>query len=125
LLPAALGNVITAENAPRVAARVIVEGANGPVTSDADRTLKERGVVIVPDILANAGGVIVSYFEWVQNLQREVWPPEKVDSELARILGKAAHDVFDHADASGLDLRSAAFDIAVSRVKEALDATGF
>ncbi len=125
LLPAALGNVITVENAPRIAARVIVEGANGPITSDADRTLKERGIVIVPDILANAGGVIVSYFEWVQNLQREVWPLQRVDSELARILGKAAHDVFDHAEASGLDLRSAAFDIAVGRVKEALDATGF
>lgn len=125
LLPAALGDAITAENAPRIAARVIVEGANGPITSDADRSLKERGVPILPDILANAGGVIVSYFEWVQNLQREIWPLERVDRELERILGKAARDVFHHASEKKLDMRSAAFDIAVSRVKEALDAAGF
>lgn len=125
LVPAALGNAITVENAPRVGARVVVEGANGPVTSDADRMLRQRGVVIVPDILANAGGVIVSYFEWVQNLQREVWTLEQVDAELARILGRAARDVFAHAAAEDLDLRSSAFDIAVERVKDALDATGF
>ncbi|WP_202944006.1 Glu/Leu/Phe/Val family dehydrogenase [Parvibaculum lavamentivorans] len=125
LIPAALGNVITAENAPHIAAPVIVEGANGPVTGEADRLLKERGIAIVPDILASAGGVIVSYFEWVQNLQREVWSLEQVDAQLANILGKAARDVFDHAGENSLDFRSAAFDIAVSRVKEALDATGF
>ena len=125
LLPAALGDAITAENASRIAARTIVEGANGPITSDADRSLKARGVPILPDILANAGGVIVSYFEWVQNLQREVWPLERVDRELERILGRAARDVFDRAKREKLDMRSAAFDIAVSRVKEALDATGF
>src|SRR5690606_17321473 len=71
LLPAALGDAITTENAARIAARAIVEGANGPITADADRLLRERGVPILPDILANAGGVIVSYFEWAQNLQRE------------------------------------------------------
>lgn len=125
LLPAALGDAITAENAARIAARTIVEGANGPITADADRSLRERGVPILPDILANAGGVIVSYFEWAQNLQREVWPLERVDRELERILGKAAREVFDHAAKEKLDMRSAAFDIAVSRVKEALDATGF
>lgn len=125
LVPAALGNAITAANASRIEARVVVEGANGPVTSDADRILAGREIVIVPDILANAGGVIVSYFEWVQNLQREVWPLAQVDTELARILGEAARNVFDHAAERNLDLRSASFDIAVGRVKDALDATGF
>jgi len=125
LVPAALGDAITVENAARIAARTIVEGANGPVTSEADRLLRERGVPILPDILANAGGVIVSYFEWAQNLQREIWPLERVDRELERILGKAARDVLDRAAAEKLDMRSAAFDIAASRVKEALDATGF
>jgi glutamate dehydrogenase (NAD(P)+) len=95
------------------------------VTSEADRLLRERGVPILPDILANAGGVIVSYFEWAQNLQREIGPLERVDRELERILGKAARDVLDRAAAEKLDMRSAAFDIAASRVKEALDATGF
>lgn len=125
LVPAALGSVITAENANRIAARVVVEAANGPTTSEADRRLGERGITILPDILANSGGVIVSYFEWVQNLQREVWTLEKVDSQLIHILGKAARNVFAHTADKGLDFRSAAFDIAVSRVKEALDATGF
>ena len=125
LVPAALGGVITAENADRIAARVVVEAANGPTTSEADRRLGERGITILPDILANSGGVIVSYFEWVQNLQREVWTLEKIDSALVHILGKAAQNVFTHAADKGLDFRSAAFDIAVSRVKEALDATGF
>jgi glutamate dehydrogenase (NAD(P)+) len=124
LVPAALGGVITAENAPRIKASTVVEGANGPVTSDADLLLKDKGIVVVPDILANSGGVVVSYFEWVQNLQRVVWPLDRVDNELARILDNAAQQVFNHAAQKDLDLRSAAFDIAVSRVKEALDATG-
>lgn len=125
LVPAALGNAITEMNAGRISARAIIEGANGPLTREADEILGERGVDVIPDILANAGGVIVSYFEWVQNLQREVWPEERIEKELARILGNAAGGVFDHASENGLDYRSAAFDIAVARVKEALDATGF
>lgn len=124
LVPAALGGVITEENAPRLKAGVVVEGANGPVTSNADVLLQKRGIPVVPDILANAGGVIVSYFEWAQNLQREVWPLKRVDEELTRILDNAARHVFDHAAQENLDLRSSAFDIAVRRVKDALDATG-
>ncbi|MEX0839652.1 MAG: Glu/Leu/Phe/Val dehydrogenase dimerization domain-containing protein [Parvibaculum sp.] len=125
LVPAALGNAIHAGNAARLACRTVVEGANTPITAEADLMLRERGVTIIPDILANAGGVIVSYFEWVQNLQRQVWSLEKVDTELELILGNAARGVFAHAAEANLDLRSAAFDIAVRRVKEALDATGF
>lgn len=125
LVPAALENAITEKNAGRVSARTVVEAANGPLTCEADSMLRERGIEVVPDILANAGGVIVSYFEWVQNLQREVWPAERVTSELDRIIGDAAREVFFHSREKGLDLRSAAFDIAVARVKEALDATGF
>ncbi|MBX3504234.1 MAG: glutamate dehydrogenase [Parvibaculum sp.] len=125
LIPAALENAITEKNAGRVFARAVIEAANGPLTCEADSILRERGIDVVPDILANAGGVIVSYFEWVQNLQREVWPAERVNSELDRIIGDAARGVFLHSREKGLDLRSAAFDIAVARVKEALDATGF
>ncbi|MFN3935440.1 Glu/Leu/Phe/Val family dehydrogenase [Parvibaculum sp.] len=125
LVPAALGNAVTGDNADRISAGAIIEGANGPLTRQADEILAARGIDVVPDILANAGGVIVSYFEWVQNLQREVWPEERIEKELARILGKAAGEVFSHARDKKLDYRSAAFDIAVARVKEALDATGF
>lgn len=125
LVPAALGNAVTGDNAGKISARAIIEGANGPLTREADDILTGRGIDVVPDILANAGGVIVSYFEWVQNLQREVWPEERIERELARILGNAARGVFGHALEKKLDYRSAAFDIAVARVKEALDATGF
>ncbi|WP_339829592.1 Glu/Leu/Phe/Val dehydrogenase dimerization domain-containing protein [uncultured Parvibaculum sp.] len=125
LVPAALGDAIHAGNVDRVACHTLVEGANAPVTTEADLALRDRGVTIIPDILANAGGVIVSYFEWVQNLQRLVWPRAQVDAELERILGQATRDVLTHAAETGLDLRAAAFDIAVKRVKEALDVTGF
>ncbi|MBI1262823.1 MAG: hypothetical protein GC184_13975 [Rhizobiales bacterium] len=125
LIPAALGDAIHAGNAHKVKAAVIVEGANGPCTLDADRILGERKIPIIPDILANAGGVIVSYFEWVQNLQRHGWDLEKVDAELARTLKKAAHAVFEHAEDQKISLREACYDISVMRVKEALDATGF
>ena len=124
LVPAALGNAVTEDNAGQISARAIIEGANGPLTCEADQILGERGVDVVPDILANAGGVIVSYFEWVQNLQREVWSEERVAAALERILGEAADRVFTRAATSGLDFRSAAFDIAVARVKDALEATG-
>ena len=125
LIPAALGGVITQKNASSLNCRVVVEAANAPVTSEAEDALRKRNIEIVPDILANAGGVIVSYFEWVQNLQRRAWPLSKVDKELNRILRTAAGDVMTRAHDEDISLRAAAYEISVMRVKDALDATGF
>lgn len=119
LVPAALGNVLHARNAGDVKARLVVEGANHPTTPDADGILAERGIVVVPDIYANAGGVTVSYFEWVQNLQQFRWSAEKVDTELERIMEQAYDDVKRLATEHGTDLRTAAFVLAIGRVAEA------
>jgi glutamate dehydrogenase/leucine dehydrogenase len=94
LVPAAIGGQIRRDNAPRIAARLIVEGANGPTTPDADRVLGERGIPIVPDILANAGGVVVSYFEWVQNTENEQWDLEEVNHKLRQKMVRATAAVF-------------------------------
>jgi len=120
LVPAALENQITVDNARRVQARLIVEGANGPTTPDADRILQERHIVVVPDILANAGGVIVSYFEWVQDLQSYFWEEDEITRRLERILVRAFNDVIGASRQEQLDLRAAAYELAVSRVAEAL-----
>jgi glutamate dehydrogenase (NAD(P)+) len=135
LLPAALGGVIDDENADRIAARLIVEGANHPVTPLADEILKERGVVVVPDILANAGGVTVSYFEWVQNNQEMSWGLEDVNRQLERRLTHAfercrsfQQERADEAKAWGSDhlsMREAAFALAVERVTEAATLRGY
>ena len=125
LIPAALGGAITRDNAASLNCRHIVEAANAPVTPEAEKILNERNIEIVPDILANAGGVIVSYFEWVQNLQRRAWPLFKVDRELNRILREAAHAVMTRAHDEGISLRAASYEVAAMRVKDALDATGF
>ncbi len=119
LVLAALEGQITERNAPSVRARVIAEGANGPVTPDADPILAERGVIVVPDILCNAGGVIVSYFEWVQNLQSFAWPANEVADRLAQVLNGAYDEVARVRDAEGIDARLAAHTIAVARVAEA------
>ncbi len=119
LVLAALEGQITAENAGRVRARVIAEGANGPVTPDADPILAERGVVTVPDILCNAGGVIVSYFEWVQNLQSFAWPADQVAERLEQVIGRAYDEVAEVRRREGIDARLAAHLIAVGRVAEA------
>jgi glutamate dehydrogenase (NAD(P)+) len=119
LVLAALEGQITADNAVDVRARVIAEGANGPVTPDADPILAERGVVTVPDILCNAGGVIVSYFEWVQNLQSFSWPAEQVAERLRQVIGRAYDEVARVRKADGIDARLAAHAIAVARVAEA------
>ncbi len=124
LVPAALGGQFTAANAPAVQARLIVEGANGPTTGEADRVLQERGVFIVPDILANAGGVIVSYFEWVQDLQFFFWKEDEVNSRLRDILIGAFHRTLGVARREGVDLRTAAMMEAVSRVARATKLRG-
>jgi glutamate dehydrogenase (NAD(P)+) len=124
LIPAATGEVIDAGNVADVRAKTIIEAANHPVTAEADATLNERGVTVVPDILANAGGVVVSYFEWTQNIQQFRWPEERVNDELAQRIIAAYRDVRDHAG-DGTTLRDAAFSIAVSRVAQAIRLRGF
>jgi len=120
LVPAALGGAITGENARRVRAHAIAEAANGPISEGADATLCKRGIPVLPDILVNAGGVTVSYFEWVQNLQRFSWELEEVQSRLRARLEVAAQAVFDSAGAERCSLREAAYCIATRRLKEAL-----
>jgi glutamate dehydrogenase (NAD(P)+) len=124
LVPAALEGQITAANAARIAAWAIVEGANGPVTADADRILDRRGVIVVPDILANAGGVVVSHLEWVQDLQGFFWDEEQVDAGMRRRMSKAFADVSTLARARGVSLRRAAYLLAVDRVARAMQARG-
>jgi glutamate dehydrogenase (NAD(P)+) len=119
LVPAALEGVITADNADRVRARFVVEGANGPTTPEADRILGDHDCTVVPDILANAGGVVVSYLEWVQNLQAYSWSEAEVDGRLRDLLHTAFDDVSALAFERGLTLREAAHAIGVGRVAEA------
>ena len=119
LIPAALGGVIDREVAKGIRASVVVEGANGPTDPEAHEDLVKRGVVVVPDILANAGGVTVSYFEWVQNTQRYYWEEKEVFSRLDRIMRKAYEDVARLGKAKSLDLRTAAFILAIREVGKA------
>lgn len=124
LVPAALERQITEENAPRVRARMIVEGANGPVTPEADRILNEQGTIIIPDVLANAGGVIVSYFEWVQDLQAFFWSEGEVNQRLEQLMTRAFRVVWDAAEQHRTDLRLGAYAVGVSRVAEATRTRG-
>ena len=119
LIPAALEEAITAENASEVRASLIIEAANGPVTPAADRILREQGTLIVPDILANAGGVTVSYFEWAQNIQRFSWELDRITAELERTMVRAYASVRDMAKEKRTDLRTAAFALAIRRVGQA------
>ncbi len=119
LAPCALEQVITERNADRVRARIVIEGANSPTTPAADEILQERGVTVIPDVLANAGGVVVSYFEWVQGLQEFFWKEEEVNMRLAEIVARAFAETWAvHAERS-LPLRTAAYGLAVGRVAEA------
>jgi len=124
LIPAALEHQLTAENAPYVQAQMIVEGANGPTTREADAILQERGIVVVPDILANAGGVAVSYFEWVQDLQNFFWEEDEVNQQLQTIMVNSFRQVWDFAEAHDVPLRMAAYMMAVDRVASAVQTRG-
>jgi glutamate dehydrogenase (NAD(P)+) len=119
LVPAALGDVLTARNAHRVQAKWIVEGANHPTDIEADAILRSKGVTILPDILANAGGVTVSYFEWVQNIQQYRWDEDQVDAALRKVMTKAYRDIVACRAVHGCDYRTAAFVVAVERVNRA------
>jgi len=119
LAPCALEQVITEENAAQVKAKIIVEGANGPVTPAADDILEDKGVLILPDILANAGGVVVSYFEWVQGLQEYFWKEAEVNAKLNDIITRAFNETWATQENRGTSMRLAAYGLAVQRVAEA------
>ena len=122
LIPAALENQINADNADKIKAKLIVEAANGPVASEADPVLTEKGILIVPDILANAGGVVVSYFEWVQNIQSVSWTEDEVNNKLREIMDAAFASVWDLAQEKHTTLRMGAYLIALKRVVDAKSA---
>jgi glutamate dehydrogenase (NAD(P)+) len=119
LAPCALEQVIHTDNAAEVKARIICEGANGPVTPAADEILEDRGVLVLPDVLANAGGVVVSYFEWVQGLQEYFWKEEQVNARLNDIVTRAFRETSEAMAAHKTSMRTAAYGLAVRRVAEA------
>jgi glutamate dehydrogenase (NAD(P)+) len=124
LIPAAMENTITEEIAPQIKAHTMVEAANGPTTPEADEILQDRGITVLPDILANAGGVTVSYFEWVQGLQNFFWTAKQVQDELQKIMEGSFNAVNAKADEADCDYRTAAYTIAISRVAEACQLKG-
>jgi glutamate dehydrogenase (NADP+) len=124
LAPAALENVITAENADRIKAQVVLEVANGPTSLEADRALAERGVTVIPDIVANAGGVTVSYFEWVQNRGGIRWGADEVRQRLEKRMVTAAEEMWAIAEDREVTLRTAAYVLGLERISAAVDATG-
>ncbi|MEN3014531.1 MAG: Glu/Leu/Phe/Val dehydrogenase [bacterium] len=124
LIPAALEGVITDQNVDNIRAQIIIEGANGPVTPDAEKILLSKGKIIVPDIVANAGGVTVSYFEWVQDLQSFFWEEEEVTNKLRKIMVKAFEKVWSYAKEKEISLRLAAYAYAVTKVAKALEMRG-
>jgi len=120
LVPAAMEMQISAANAPRVQCRILAEGANGPTTPEADAIIRDKGIFLIPDILANAGGVVVSYFEWVQDLQNFFWNEDEVNKKLRDILVKAFHEVLDMSRKQNVDMRQAALMIGIERVTRAM-----
>jgi glutamate dehydrogenase (NAD(P)+) len=119
LVPAALENQVTSENAGRIQARLVLEAANGPLTPDADVLLARRGITVVPDVLANAGGVTVSYFEWVQDLQSFFWDEDEINARLEKVMHHAFTEVWDMSKLHGVSLRQGAYFLAIERVAEA------
>ncbi|HLC29819.1 MAG TPA: Glu/Leu/Phe/Val dehydrogenase [Dehalococcoidia bacterium] len=124
LLPAAIEGQIHEQNASKVRAKIIVEGANAPVTTEADRILQDRGIPVVPDILANAGGVLVSYFEWVQDLQAFFWEEDEINQRLEQAMVRSYKEVTELAQAKGVPMRTAALMLGVQRVVDAMEARG-
>ena len=124
-IPAALGGMVHEGNADRMRCRVVVEGANSPTTPTADRILREKDVYIIPDVMANAGGVVVSYFEWVQNLQHFRWDEREVNDKLGTIMRRAYREVSARAREEGIDLREAAYLVGIERVVEAARTRGY
>ena len=125
LVPAAIGNVLTADNAPKLRTKLVVEAANHPSTPEADDILAERGIRVMPDILVNAGGVIVSYFEWTQNLQEFRWEESRVNEELLKIMDRGYQAVREMAASQSITHRQAAFRIGAERVARAVELRGF
>ena len=124
LIPAALENQITQKNAEKVKCKIILEGANGPVTPKADKILFDKGIQVVPDILANSGGVCVSYFEYVQDIRAYFWELERINKELKKIILMAFEEVFKVSQERDITLRTAAYIIAVSRIAKAIELRG-
>lgn len=119
LVPAAIENQITEQNAPNIKASIVVEAANGPTTLEATRILTERGILLVPDVLASAGGVTVSYFEWVQNNQGYYWTEEEVEERLEKVMSKSFKNIYDTAEMRRVDMRLAAYMVGVRKMAEA------
>jgi glutamate dehydrogenase (NAD(P)+) len=124
LIPAALENQITTDNADDVSAKIIVEGANGPITKKADSIIDEKGIRVIPDILANSGGVVVSYFEWVQGIQSFFWDEDEVNKHLKRIMLRSFSEVWEMAKKETISMREAAFTNGVSKISKALELRG-
>ena len=125
LVPAALSNQITAQNASKIKCKILAEGANGPTTLEANRILHDKGVFTIPDILANAGGVIVSYFEWVQGMQNFFWSEKDVNNKLWEIISNAFNRVYEVHTSKKVDMRLAAFASSIDHLSKAMLWRGF
>jgi len=125
LVPAALENQVNMGNVAGIKAKIVCEAANGPTTPEASRVLEEKGIFVIPDILANAGGVTVSYFEWVQNMMHFYWPEDEVNDKLERMMVSAFKHVYNMKETRGVDMRDAAYMVAIERVAEAMSARGW
>jgi glutamate dehydrogenase/leucine dehydrogenase len=125
LIPAALGGMIHERNADSVSAKIVLEGANSPTTPKADQILADNDIHVIPDVMANAGGVVVSYFEWVQNMQHMRWEEEEVNKRLHEIMRRGYRDVRDKAKERDIPLRPAAYELGIERVLDAARTRGY